>query len=300
MVVHSKKTAGRNGKKAARRKRMLQAAALGAMGLSIQGGGAKASTFSFTSSVQSYTIPTTGTYEIVGFGAQGGFSGSNVAGGLGAKIGGFFSLTAGTELQIVVGGQGGTGGPAFGGYGGGGGGASFVYNATTSALLLAAGGGGGGYTGNVGGNGQIGLGSNPGAAGTGSDRIGGGGAGFSANASGQWGGLGSPFFFGGVTAWGGGANGGFGGGGASGGYGAGGGGGFGGGNAGIPSGGGYSFNGGTSQTNIAGFRVGNGEVSLDLVPVPEPTTTALMATGFAALAGLSAARSRRRSVHVPL
>jgi uncharacterized protein len=79
-----------------------------------------------------------------------------------------------------------------------------------------------------------------------------------------------------------------------------GGGGWSGGNGGVPAGGGYSFNGGTLQTNVAGFRLGNGEVSLDLVAVPEPATMSLVATGFAALAGLSAARSRRRSAHTPL
>ena len=74
-------------------------------------------------------MPTTGSYQILAFGAQGG----NAAGGLGAEIGGDFTLTAGESLQIAV-----------GGIGGGGGGGSFVISPGNAPLVIAGGGGGGG------------------------------------------------------------------------------------------------------------------------------------------------------------
>jgi len=83
--------------------------------------------FSYTGSIQDYVIPTTGTYSIEAWGAQGG-SGNTDAdiGGYGAYLDAVFSLTAGTDLKIVVGGAGSTG--DFDGYwGGGGGGGSFIY-----------------------------------------------------------------------------------------------------------------------------------------------------------------------------
>lgn len=67
---------------------------------------AQALTFSFTGGLQSYTVPTSGTYTITTFGAQGG-SGIGGGGGLGGKTGGAFSLTQGQILSILVGGQGG-------------------------------------------------------------------------------------------------------------------------------------------------------------------------------------------------
>jgi hypothetical protein len=69
--------------------------------------------------IQTDTIETTGTYDIVAFGAQGG-SGGNAAGGDGAEIGGDFVLTAGTTIEIIVGAVG-----AGSDDGGGGGGGSF-------------------------------------------------------------------------------------------------------------------------------------------------------------------------------
>ena len=74
-------------------------------------------TFNETGGIVTYTVPTTGIYDIVAYGAQGGGG----AGGLGAEIGGDVSLTAGEVLTIAVGGQGGT---YNRGYSGGGG--SFV------------------------------------------------------------------------------------------------------------------------------------------------------------------------------
>ncbi len=63
--------------------------------------------FTAPGSVVTFTVPVTGTYRILAFGAQGGATTGSFAGGLGAEIGGEFSLTAGEVLQIAVGGGGG-------------------------------------------------------------------------------------------------------------------------------------------------------------------------------------------------
>ena len=92
--------------------------------------------FTYTGTLVNFTVPATDTFQILAFGAQGGsgtFAGFVGAGGLGAEIGGDFSLTAGEVLQIAVGGQG-----ASNPLGGGG---TFVIG---SAPLVIAGGGGGG------------------------------------------------------------------------------------------------------------------------------------------------------------
>ncbi len=94
-------------------------------------------TFSYTGGFQSYTASTTGLYNILAFGAQGG-SGSGGFGGGGADIGADFTLTAGEVLRIAVGGTG------SGGDTGGGGGGSFVVGPNNTALVIAAGGGGSG------------------------------------------------------------------------------------------------------------------------------------------------------------
>src|SRR5262245_11576258 len=71
--------------------------------------------FTYTGSLVTFTVPTTDTYQILAFGAQGGAGGG--FGGRGAEIGGDVSLTAGEMLQIAVGGA---------GMSNGGGGGSFV------------------------------------------------------------------------------------------------------------------------------------------------------------------------------
>ena len=99
----------------------------------------------YTGTIVTYIVPVTGTYDITTFGAQGGGVG-NFAGGLGAEISVDVTLTAGSVLDILVGGQGAAG--ALNGAGGGGGGGSFVALANGSAtptLLVAAGGGGGAF-----------------------------------------------------------------------------------------------------------------------------------------------------------
>lgn len=94
----------------------------------------------YTGVVETVTLSTAGSYVITADGGMGGAGGGGL-GGDGALVSGTFMLTAGTMLEIVVGGAGAAG---AGGGGGGGGGGSFVFDLTTGTLLEAAGGGGGG------------------------------------------------------------------------------------------------------------------------------------------------------------
>ncbi len=66
--------------------------------------------------VQTDTITTTGTYDIVADGAQDD-SGGDTTGGLGAEVGGDFVLNAGAIIEVVGGGSRASG---VGGSGGGG------------------------------------------------------------------------------------------------------------------------------------------------------------------------------------
>lgn len=155
--------------------------------------------FNAIGAIQTYTITTTGTYDLLAAGAQGGAFNAN-QGGRGATVSGNVFLTAGTALGVIVGGVGGDG---SGANGTGGGGGSFVFidvNANgipdaADTLLLAAGGGGGASgvgSGNGGGittSGTAGM--NGGAGGT--DGGGGnsfGGWGPSGGGGGGWGGTG--------------------------------------------------------------------------------------------------------------
>ena len=100
-------------------------------------------TTSSYSSSGTFTVPTTGLYDITAYGAQGG-SGDLAPGGDGAEMRGEFSLTAGDVIKVVVG-QAGANSTEWGGGGGGG---SFVIETAgthVGALLIAGGGGGGGY-----------------------------------------------------------------------------------------------------------------------------------------------------------
>ncbi|MDA8248082.1 MAG: Hint domain-containing protein [Rhodospirillales bacterium] len=251
---------------------------------------------------KTFTVATTGTYDIVADGAQGGNAGGN-AGGDGAQVGGDFVLTAGTTLDIVVGGQGGA--PTGAGGGGGGGGGTFVIETSTGGatvrdVLLIAGGGGGagnasgnlhgagyaGLTGRAGGNGagrRAGVGGANGAGGTGAlVQDGGGGGGYSGGAGGTSGPAGDgtgrtgsyaggssvqggfhALYASGAGGYGGGGGGGFGGGGGGGGFGGGGGGYFA--FTGYGGGGGGSLNNAiadANQTATAGINTGNGFVSI--------------------------------------
>ncbi len=245
------------------------------------------------SGIQEWTVPATAVYSIEAFGAEGGDSG-----GLGARMSGEFSLTAGQVLKIIVGQMGETGDNQ---HGSGGGGSFVVLAADTSALVVAGGGGGHGKGtpgfsaechgdtlssgqtppgsnstgGTNGGGGAAASGANGGTATTpGSDATGNtwasGGAGFLTNGGGANGGNsagGRSFVNGGV-----GGDvptsgalraGGFGGGGGAGDRGAGGGG-YSGGAGGTSNndggGGGGSFNSGSNQSNSYGNNSGHGSV----------------------------------------
>ena len=97
--------------------------------------------------IQTWTVPVSGTYRIEGWGAAGVGSPSNNNNlqivSYGAKMSGLFELTAGEEIQILVGQIGVSGNLDYHGAGGGG---SFVtrspHNTNESILLIAGGGGG--------------------------------------------------------------------------------------------------------------------------------------------------------------
>jgi hypothetical protein len=267
--------------------------------------------FTYTGSLVTFVVPTTATYQILAFGAQGGSGALGLgAGGRGAEIGGDFSLTAGEVLQIAVGDVGSNEGTG----GGGGGGGSFVVGPGNAPLVIAGGGGGGGLativqppvgitgggglTGPDGGGPGGGTGGNGG--GTSDLPLGGGGGGgfFTAGENGLAGGTGGgafPDLLGGVL------GGGFGGGGGGSG-GGGGGGGYSGGegeplhaSAGgnLPGFGGGSFDAGLNPILVADFQVGDGEVIITEIAaaVPEPSSVALVGAGFF---GLTAVMWRRR------
>lgn len=230
-------------------------------------------TFSFTGSLQTWTVPACATsIRIQASGGQGGNSSGGNPGGLGARMQGDFQVSPGTVLTIVVGKQGNTNGAS----GGGGGGSGVSLQGTP---WIVAGGGGGinnaqnfaglaGTTSNSGNTGEYGGGSG----GTGGADGGGtvysgnnfayGGKGFNAGSNGSTGTNGVSNFTTttqGVY--------GLGGGGGSVGSGycncGGGGGGYSGGGAGGingSGGGGGSYNTGTNQTNQGGIQSGNGQV----------------------------------------
>ena len=252
-------------------------------------------------SLQTWTVPHTGTYRLEAWGAQGG--GPRGDGGLGARVRGDFALTQGEVLTIGVGQRGGDtdlGSATLVNAGGGGGGASFIRRG--GSLLLAAGGGGGatygsrpGQAGRVDTSGGSTNGSGGGSNGSGglfggdtySGSGGGGWLSAGGNATYQWGNVaysmgGEPLS--GLARGGTGTNntsvgaagdGGFGGGGGAlrtTAYGrGGGGGGYSGGQGGTNGtngtggGGGGSFNQGVNPSNTAGARSGDGLVQITLL-----------------------------------
>ncbi len=120
------------------RKFLLVGVSVAALAASAAEAGAKV--FRFTGSVQTYTVPETGEYEIILAGAQGGSSSDGNAGGMGAVVGGDIFLKQNELLRIFVGGA----GYSFLGYAGGGGGGTFLGN-PNKVFFIAGGGGGGGY-----------------------------------------------------------------------------------------------------------------------------------------------------------
>ncbi len=235
-----------------------------------------------SSGFQLWTVPSSGSYQIEVWGAQGGRGGVDdpiVEGGAGAKIRGTISLTQNDILKILVGQKGLGGGDSRGGGGGGG---TFVATNANSPLIAAGGGGGGSYNWThgpgaderIGGTGNITL-SDQTTAGASYNAS--GGAGFISNSSagsGYWGlgGVATSFTNGGTGATGAADHdGGFGGGGGgsashpSGG----GGGGYQGGNASArswsstgQSKGGYSYNSGTDKADSStlGYNSDQGKV----------------------------------------
>ncbi|MEI8192486.1 MAG: glycine-rich protein, partial [Flavobacteriia bacterium] len=244
--------------------------------------------------IQTWTVPASGTYQIEAFGAQGG---GNNQFGRGAQIRGDFNLTAGQQLQILVG--------QSGGYyqSGSGGGGTFVVTSANTPLLIA-GGGGGQYDQNsslynahavTANNGQASGCTSGGVAGAGGSGCGNngasGGGGFITNGgSGSYGTGGLSFLNGGNGGnqssqpaciggfgGGGGTHGNTGGGGGGGGY-SGGAGGYHSGNDGSGGGGG-SYNTGTNPVNAGGVNTGHGYVVITSlitpcasVPVPVTVT----------------------------
>ena len=240
--------------------------------------------------IQQWVVPSTGSYKIEAWGAQGGPNW-----GLGAYTSGEFTLTAGNTLKIIVGQQGGS---SNGNHGSGGGG-SFVANNITPLIVAGGGGGkgagatattaachatiavdgqtppGGGPGGTGGGGGASASGATggtsltPGASSGGSTWASGGGGFYTDSGMYSSNTLfgGRAFLNGGLggdpATSGGNSPGGFGGGGGCGDRGAGGGGYSGGGGAtsnGENGGGGGSYNGGSNQTNLAGVNTGHGKV----------------------------------------
>jgi hypothetical protein len=103
--------------------------------------------FTVFGGIQSWVVPSTGTYEITAAGAVGGATPS-ATGGKGRVITSQISLTQGETIKIIVGQTGGQ--LQFTtGFAGGGGGGSFVVRSTGNAALLIAGGGGGAGQGNA-------------------------------------------------------------------------------------------------------------------------------------------------------
>ncbi|MGH7023671.1 MAG: PEP-CTERM sorting domain-containing protein [Caulobacteraceae bacterium] len=284
----------------------------GASSLALMATSAEAVTFT-TPGVTEWTAPTTGTYVVDVWGAQGGSS-EYYSGGLGAGVGTEVMLTAGESVYVFVGGQGYSDLGAGGGGGssaaqlssmgpgiiaGGGGGAGF-YGAGGDGLAPAlgspggpGGGAGGGYGGSYGSPGGYGFrgGFYGGAPGGG---LGSYGAPFAGQGyyDGGAGGFGSGFVGGdGGYGWSGGGGGHAGGGGPpfTGGGGGGGYSGGGGGSYGYGGGGGGSFNNLGGFTTSLSSELGNGEVSI-FSAVPEPTAWSLMLAGF----GFMGWRLRRR------
>jgi hypothetical protein len=106
----------------------------------------RADTITYTGATTTFTATTAGVYDIVAYGAGGG-GGNLPNGGLGAEIGGDFTLSAGEMLTIDVGGAGGSANS-------GGGGGRFDGSLGTNAPTITS--GTGGNTGGAGGTGVAG------------------------------------------------------------------------------------------------------------------------------------------------
>ena len=139
--------------------------------------------------IQLWTVPATGTYQIIAAGANGGNNAANTNGGRGIIVSTTVSLTSGQIIKILVGQRGARGGGINANAGGGGGGSFVAYNNNTP-ILVAGGGGGRSGSGAASGNGILtttgtntGTLGNAGSGGNGSGFGGCGGAGFYGNYS---------------------------------------------------------------------------------------------------------------------
>ena len=254
---------------------------------------------SVSSGIQTWTVPSDGDYRITAYGAMGGrgktsgtTSYSSGTPGNGAKMSAVFTLSAGEELQILVGQIGGEQ-QNSNQLGGGGGGGTFVTDSSNTPLVVAGGGGGSGrYAGEAGNHGVVttsgtsGNGGNPGSGGTGGNGggvencsyAGNSGAGFYGNGNSPCGG---PYAYAYVNGgagsnssqcWADGNFGGFGGGGGTGPHGGGGAGGYSGGGGGGDincsgnggGGGGGSYTTGSDQDNADGVNSDHGKVTIEL------------------------------------
>lgn len=109
--------------------------------------------FTYTGSVQSYTVPDTGIYILTAYGAQGGSYGT-YKGGYGGSINARVWLTKGEKITYTIGGQNGYNGGGTGSVYGNGGGATTVVSDRQGTLLIAGGGGGASPGGNGGAGGS--------------------------------------------------------------------------------------------------------------------------------------------------
>lgn len=254
---------------------------------------AQAQTFTYTGSIQTWTVTAPGRYRVTAIGAQGASAEAVRQGGRGASVTGDFTFHNGELYQIAVGGAGAI---SPSNCNGGGGGGTFFVSSSNAPLLIAGGGGGTRATANQNGTDasitpygttasgaaqtyipavkstDLGLGGI-----VSSDSWGSGGAGFFGDgaidpynagalspggrswANGMLGGSG-------IGSGSNSAPGGFGGGGAgNGSCGGGGGGGYSGGDGGRVAGGGGSWNTGANPVAIAGVGVGDGELIIQLL-----------------------------------
>jgi hypothetical protein len=315
---------------------MRHVAMAAGLGLGLLSGTVNAApiTFDYTGEFVTQKITQSGIYSIFAYGAQGGTStfvdGTN-AGGLGAEIGGQFSLMKGDVLTIAVG-EAGTSNFGFGS--GGGGGTFIVLNSPSNPLLIAGGGGGAGsgfvdggpgqasQTGQTGGD----SGGQGGTSGSGGSRGGllggGGGGGFLTDGGsgimlpiGNGGGGGKSYANGltGGSAGDGGVSGGFGGGGGSAALSGGGGGGYSGGGGAGSANGGYGGGGGSfldeallvtgTEVALTGENTGDGFASLELVSptvgtVPLPASAPMFGAALLALGAFGYGLKRKKAAAV--
>ena len=232
-------------------------------------------TYNNNGSIQTFTVPAGITsLQIEAFGAEGGYSDDGTSGntrpGRGARMKGTFAVTPGQVLKLLVGQQGRpTTDNRSGNQAGGGGGGSFVTDNTNSPLLVAGGGGGENWMSfNV--NGVDAVTTNTGTGGGSTNGRGAGGGGFSTDGTSLDGSnIGGKSFLNGGAGGAGQTNaGGFGGGGGAL-YEGGGGGGYNGGGvigtndySGTPPTAAGSYNKGSNQSNSAGVRTGDGQISI--------------------------------------